>query len=323
MKSLRFCALAILVSCVALASPAAAHERQVTITTGQVTGVYFPAGGAICQLINETKADHGFQCYVEPSGGSVDNIRAVQEGRHTFGISQSDWQFHAYLGTSQFRETGPVSELRSVFSLHAEPFTLLARADAGISTFEDLLQKRVNLSNYGSGQRGTMKLVMDLYGWTAADFAEDFAMPASVQSSALCADRFDATIYMVGHPSSSVHEATIGCDAVLVNVTGPIIDRLVNQHAYYRYATIPGGMYRGIEEDVRTFGVGATLVTSSDVPNNVVYQLTKSVFENLDRLRSLHPAFAQLDAQTMISDGLSAPLHNGAARYYREVDLMQ
>lgn len=305
------------------ATPSLATDQQITITTGQVTGVYFPAGGAICQLINETKSEHGLHCLVEPSAGSVENLRRIEQGAHSFAIAQSDWHFHAYLGSSEFRQTGSIQQLRSVFSLHPEPFTVLTRADTEINTFEDLVGKRVNLGGYGSGQRATMLLLMRLYGWEMTDFEENFAVPASLQSSALCSGLFDATVYLVGHPSSSVHEATIGCDAVLVETTGPVIDALINQHAYYRHATIPGGMYRGNEADVQTFGVGATFITSDRVANQVVYQLTKSVFENLNRLKSLHPAFARLDPKAMISDGLSAPLHNGAARYYREVGLLE
>jgi len=212
--------------------------------------------------------------------------------------------------------------LRSVFSIHPEPFTVVARADAGITTFADLKGKRVNIGNAGSGQRATMDVLMNALGWTTADFALASELQAAEQSQALCDNNIDAMVYTVGHPSGSIQEATTACDAVLVTVAGPEVDQLVADFPYYRVATIPGGMYRGNDSDVATFGVGATLVTSADVPDDVVYALVKSVFDDIDQFRSLHPAFANLDPRQMANDGLSAPLHPGAERYFREAGLI-
>jgi hypothetical protein len=259
---------------------------------------------------------------VESTGGSVFNINAIRGGELEFGVAQSDWQFHAYNGTSRFEETGAFEGLRAVFSVHPEPFTVVARADAGIESFEDLKGKRVNLGNPGSGQRGTMDVVMEALGWTTDDFALAAELQAAEQSQALCDNNIDAMIYTVGHPSGSIQEATTACDSVLVDVTGPAIDGLVAENSYYRVATIPGGMYRGNDEDTTTFGVGATFVTSADVPDDVVYEVVKAVFENIDQFKSLHPAFANLDPAQMANDGLSAPLHAGAERYFREAGLI-
>jgi TRAP transporter TAXI family solute receptor len=301
-----------------------AHAQQtfMSIGTGGVTGVYYPAGGAICRLVNSGRSDHGIRCGVESTGGSIFNINAVRSGELEFGVAQSDWQFHAYNGTSQFAETGAFEGLRAVFSLHPEPFTVVARADAGITNFEDLRGKRVNIGNPGSGQRGTMDVVMNALGWTLDDFAVASELPPAEQAAALCDNNIDAMIYTVGHPSGAIQEATTACDAVLVNVTGEAIDALVAENSYYRVATIPGGMYRGTDADVTTFGVGATFVTSADVPEEVVYQTVRAVFENIDQFRALHPALAILDPAQMVADGNSAPLHDGAIRYYREAGLM-
>jgi len=301
-----------------------AHAQQtfMSIGTGGVTGVYYPAGGAICRLVNSGRSDHGIRCGVESTGGSIFNINAVRSGELEFGVAQSDWQFHAYNGTSQFAETGAFEDLRAVFSLHPEPFTVVARADAGITNFEDLRGKRVNIGNPGSGQRGTMDVVMEALGWTLDDFAVASELPPAEQAAALCDNNIDAMIYTVGHPSGAIQEATTACDAVLVNVTGEAIEALVAENPYYRVATIPGGMYRGSDADVTTFGVGATFVTSADVSEEVVYQTVRAVFENIDQFRALHPALAILDPAQMVADGNSAPLHDGAIRYYTEAGLM-
>lgn len=305
------------------AGAVSAQQTFIAIGTGGVTGVYYPTGGAICRLVNRDRAEHGIRCGVESTGGSVFNLNAIRSGELEFGVAQSDWQFHAYNGTSRFEEQGPFEELRAVFSVHPEPFTVVARADAGIETFEDLVGKRVNVGNPGSGQRGTMEVVMDAYGWTMDDFALAAELQAAEQSQALCDNNIDAMIYTVGHPSGSIQEATTACDSVLVEVSGDIIDTLVAERPYYRTATIPGGMYRGNDEDVHTFGVGATFVTSANVSDDVVYTVVRAVFENIDQFRSLHPAFAKLDPAQMAKDGLSAPLHPGAERYFREAGLIE
>ena len=299
-------------------SQAAYAEEFITIGTGGVTGVYYPTGGAICRLVNKGRKEHGVRCSVESTGGSVYNINTIREGELEFGVAQSDWQYHAYHGTSKFEEKGPFKDLRAVFSVHPEPFTVVARADAGIKKFQDLKGKRVNIGNPGSGQRGTMEVVMDALGWKMSDFALATELKAAEQSAALCDNQIDAMVYTVGHPSGSIQEATTACDSVLVTVDGPAIEKLIADNSYYRSATIPGGMYRGNDEDVKTFGVGATFVTSAKVSENVVYTLVKSVFDNFDAFKKLHPAFANLKPEEMATAGLSAPLHPGAAKYYKE-----
>ncbi len=302
----------------AVMAPAAYAEEFITIGTGGVTGVYYPTGGAICRLVNKGRKEHGIRCSVESTGGSVYNINTIREGELEFGVAQSDWQYHAYHGTSKFEEAGPFEGLRAVFSVHPEPFTVVARADSGVSNFSDLKGKRVNIGNPGSGQRGTMEVLLEGLGWTTDDFALATELKAAEQSAALCDNQIDAMVYTVGHPSGSIQEATTSCDSVLVTVDGPVVEKLISENDYYRSATIPGGMYRGSDADVATFGVGATFVTSADVSDEAVYAVVSSVFDNFEDFKKLHPAFAHLKPEEMATAGLSAPLHPGAAKYYKE-----
>ncbi len=302
----------------------AAPERVfVTVGTGGVTGVYYPTGGAICRLVNKDRKEHGIRCSVESTGGSLFNINAIREGDLEMGVAQSDWQYHAYNGTSKFAETGAFPDLRSMFSLHPEPFTVVARADADISSFEDLKGKRVNIGNPGSGQRATMEVLMDAMGWTVRDFALASELKSAEQSMALCDNKIDAIVFTVGHPSGSIQEATTTCDTVLVNVAGEAVDKLIEENSFYGPATIPGGMYNGNPEDVATFGVAATFVTSAEVDEEIVYQVVRAVFENFDEFKRLHPAFGVLTKEGMVRNALSAPLHDGAVRYYREAGLIE
>ena len=303
------------------ASTTVSADSFITIGTGGVTGVYYPTGGAICRLVNKGRKEHHVRCSVESTGGSVYNLNTIRAGELDMGVAQSDWQYHAYNGTSKFKDQGPNKDLRAVFSVHPEPFTVVARADSGINSFDDLKGKRVNIGNPGSGQRGTMEVLMAAKGWKKSDFALASELKAAEQSKALCDNKIDAMVYTVGHPSGSIKEATTSCDTVLVNVTGPAVDKLVSENDYYRTATIPGGMYRGNPNDTQTFGVGATFVSSTNVPNDTVYVVVKSVFENFDSFRKLHPAFAHLKKEQMVKDGLSAPVHDGAMKYYKEAGL--
>ena len=297
--------------------------QYVTIGTGGVTGVYYPTGGAICRLVNKDRKEHGIRCSVESTGGSVYNLNAIAAGELDMGVAQSDWQYHAYHGTSKFSDQGPNKDLRAVFSVHPEPFTVVARADAGIKTFKDLKGKRVNIGNPGSGQRGTLEVVMNALGWTLDDFKLASELKAAEQSQALCDNKVDAIVYVVGHPNGSIQEATTACDSVVVDVAGPEIDKLIQEHPYYRKATIPADMYRGNPEDTQTFGVAATFVSSAKVPEDVIYNVVKAVFENFQDFKKLHPAFGILKQEEMVKDALSAPLHDGAKKYYEEAGLLK
>ncbi len=303
-------------------SAVSAADSFITIGTGNLTGVYYPVGGAICRLVNKGRKQHGILCAVKSTEGSVYNVNSIRSSDLDMGLAQSDWQYHAYYGSSKFKDKGPFKDLRSLFSVHPESFTVVARADANIKNLLDLKGKRVNIGDPGSGQRGTMEVLMDALGWTKSSFAQVSELKASAQSSALCDNRIDAMVYIVGHPSGSIMEATTTCDTVLVNITGDVIDKLVEEHDFYRKAIIPGGLYRENPADIQTFGVGATVVTSTALDSDTAYQVVKSIFENLDEFRSLHPDFGNLKKSEMVKDSLSAPLHDGALKYYKEAGLM-
>ena len=319
MTKLTTVAAATLLAGTMLSAPgiATAQDTFVTIGTGGVTGVYYPTGGAIQRLVNRGRAEHGVRVAVESTGGSVFNLNAIASGELDMGVAQSDWQFHAYNGShDNFPEANP--DLRAVFSVHGEPFTVVARADSDIQTFEDLAGHRVNIGNPGSGQRGTMEVVMAAYGWDMDTFSQVSELQSSEQSQALCDNNVDAIVFTVGHPSGSIQEATTTCATRIIPVEGDVISQLVDDNSYYAYSTIPGGMYEGNPDDITTFGVKATFVASGDLPDDVVYAVVAAVFDNFDQFRQLHPAFATLTPEQMVSDGLSAPLHGGAARYYQE-----
>lgn len=296
----------------------AAERRLIQIGAGGVTGVYYPAGGAICRLVNRETKRHGIRCAVLPSVGSAYNISAVQAGEMDIGLAQSDTQFHAYHGTERFLAKGPYVKLRSLFSLYLEPFTVVARSDSGVREFVDLKGKRVNIGSPGSGQRATMEVLLKALDWSADDFGNAHEIKPAEQAQALCDNRIDVMVYTVGHPSGAIKQATAGCDSRLIEVTGPEIEALLRKYGHYQRATIPGGLYRGVKNDVRTFGVVATLIVDVGISETVAYELVRAVFQNFDEFKRQHPAFRSLQPKEMVFRGLTAPLHPGARKYYRE-----
>lgn len=302
--------------------PAAAQQKFVSIGTGGVTGVYYAAGGAICRLVNKDRKDHGMRCSVESTGGSVFNINTIKAGELDLGVVQSDVGYNAYNGEGQFKEAGAYKKLRSVFSIHPEPFTVLARKDANIKSFDDFKGKRFNVGNPGSGTRASMEQFLKTKGVGLDFFSLASELRPDEHGPALCDGKIDGFLYGVGHPSANIQDPTTSCGAQLVPMTGPVVDKLVADFPYYAKVSIPGGLYPNNPQETNTYGVLATFVSSSDVPDETVYQVVKGVFENFEDFKKLHPALGHLNAKDMVKNGLSAPLHPGAEKYFKEKGLL-
>jgi len=305
-------------SAAAFTTPVAAQQKFITIGTGGVTGVYYAAGGAICRLVNKDRAKHGIRCSVESTGGSVFNVNTIKAGELDLGFAQSDVQYNGSKGVGQFKDAGAYADLRAVFSVHPEPFTVVARKEANVQSFADFKGKRFNVGNPGSGTRSSMEELLGALGWKMSDFGLAAELKADEHGPALCDGKIDGFFYAVGHPSANIQDPTTTCGAKLVSLTGPAVDKLLADKPYYAKATIPGGLYPNNPQPTNTYGVLATVVASTKAPPETVYQVVKAVFDNFDEFKKLHPALANLNPQNMAKDGLSAPLHEGAARYYRE-----
>ena len=308
------------------AGDAAAQGKKqfIAIGTGGPTGVYFVVGQTICRMVHKAAAEgrktgrkHGIRCSAPSTGGSTYNIGQIREGELDFGVAQSDWQYHAFNGSSKFKGNA-FKKLRAVFSVHPEPYHIIVGKSSGIKSWGDLKGKRFNIGNPGSGQRGTTEVLMAAYGTKKSDFKIATELTSTEQSKALCDGKIDAYGYTVGVPNAGVSIATDGCGAKIINLKSGVEKGLVDKNPFYAFATIPQGTYKTTDADVTTFGVMATFVTSADVPEKVVYEVVRAVFENIDDFRKLHPAFANLDPALMIKNALSAPLHKGAAKYYKE-----
>ena len=325
-----FTTLAAILLSIGVATTANAAKRVfIAIGTGGPTGVYFATGNAICRLVHKTAAEgrkkgrkHGIRCSAPSTGGSNYNIGQIKAGELDFGVAQSDWQYHAFNGSGGPWKGKAYKKLRAVFSVHPEPIQIIVGKNSGISGWNGLKGKKVNIGNPGSGQRGTMELLMKQAGWSKRSFKLAAELTSTEQSKALCDGKIDAYVYTVGVPNAGVSIATDGCGARIVNFNNNIAKmNVVSSKPYYAWAKIPKGTYKTSNSDVTTWGVKATFVSSTDVSSNVVYEVTRAVFENIDDFRKLHPAFANLNPKQMVSDAISAPIHPGAMKYFKEKGL--
>ncbi len=297
------------------------RAADIVIGTGSPNGIYFKVGRAICRLIDN--ADAGMSCAPLATEGSQFNVSNLRAGAIELGVVQSDVHYQAYSKTGRFEFVDEsYDHLRSLFSLHSEAFTVVARQDSGIRSFDELKGKRVNIGNPGSGQRATMDAVMAAKGWTVDDFLVVQELTAAEHVLALCHDRIQALVYTVGHPSASIEKAVGLCGGRMLDVGGAEIDGLLDSDPFYVRTRIPKDLYAASPDAVETFGVKATLLSTTDVDEETIYRIVKAVFDELDALRSFHPSFEPLEAEGMITEGLTAPLHEGAKRYFQERGMM-
>jgi len=299
-------------------SPAVSETQKITIGGSSSVGVYTAAAKALCRVIKRHSPTT--ECTNKISGGSVSNLNDLANGQIQMGIVQSDVHFYAYTGegTKSFRDKEKMTNLRSIFSMYPEAFTIIARKDSGIKGLNDLVGKKVNIGNPGSGQRATMETVMAIKKWTKDTFLVAEELTSSEHSLALCHGKVQALIFSTGHPNPSVGHAVGLCDAVLVTAIDSDITKFIEARQYYAQVSVPGGIYAGNDDGVDSFGVFATLVSTADVSDDLIYNFVKTVFENLDDLKRAHPALSYLNPQDMLKTGLTAPLHDGAVRYYKE-----
>jgi TRAP transporter TAXI family solute receptor len=300
---------------------AAQEPESITIATGQSGGLYQPVGGAICNAINGQRDEHSLTCTVEITDGSIENIAQLRNNQVELAMAQSDWQHDAFKGVGSFKAAGPFADLRSVFAVYVENFTVVARGDKNFKTFEDLKGQRVFMGNPGSGQRPTMQVVMKAYGWSLDAVIDVNEFKAASLAQALCDHEFDAFIYTVGHPNFIVKEAITTCNAEILPVTGPGIDRLIKKQPLYVASVIPGDLYPGHSREVPTLSLAATLITRAETRPEIIERIIKAFFENLDSLKEASPVFFSLRQEDRFTVGLTAPLHEGALSYLAELGI--
>lgn len=309
------------------ASGATAQERKyVNIGTAGIGGGYYPTGGFICNVLNKSRKTngHNIRCTVESTGGSVANMRSIQAGEMDIAIAQSDWQYHSYNGTSKFEKDGANKNLRFLFSLHLDTAHLVARTDLGVSDFAELKGRTVNTGNAGSGGEATITFALGRYGTSPDEyFGQATRLTSREQAQALCDGKIDAFFYTTGITASTITKATNTCDATILNWTDETIDKMIEEIPYYAPVMIPAGTYKGQENDVKTWGLSATIVASADADDEVVYNMVKAVFDNFEDFKAQSTLYTHITREGAVVNGQSVPYHPAAERYFREVGLLK
>lgn len=309
----------------AWAAPAPAEEpagRRIALGTGEVQGYYYPVGGAVCRLINRDRARHGIHCLVEPTAGTGANLAALRGGQLDLAIVQSKAHSQAFEGSGPFAGSGAFAKLRSLLTLHSEAVTLLVRKDSKIRSVGDLKKRRIVVGPAGTFQREMADVVLQAHGWTTGDFEVVQEREPAQQVEALCDGEVDAAIVTVVHPSAVVGRAIDGCDARIVEIGGPAMARFLSSRPYLAETSVPAGIYPRLETGRKSFGLTATLVATEDLPAEVAYEVVRMLVDNLPLLQGLYPVLAHLEKEGMPRAGLTAPLHDGAARYFKEAGLL-
>lgn len=291
--------------------------------TGSVQGVYFPIGGVICRLLNRHKSLHNVRCSLESTGGSIYNLRELRKGNFDLVVSQSDWQYHAYNGSSTFEKDGANKDLRAVFALEADPVALIVKADSAINTIDDLRDRVVSFGYTRSLQHRIMNDLLAAKGWTDDDFKEVRSMSDSRQITELCNGSVETALLLMSSLNDYLRELDPSCALRIVPIEGPEVTKVITENPYYRVGIIGRGDYLDSPEDISSFGLGATFVASASTSPKAIYHVVKEIVENFRDFQSLHPSLATLEKNELPYAGISAPLHPGAIRYYKEARLLK
>ena len=297
------------------------NMSHLLLGTGSVQGVYFPIGGVICRLLNRHKNLHKIRCSLESTGGSIYNLKELSEGNFDMVFAQSDWQFHAYNGTSTFKKQGANKSLRAVFALEADPLALIVRDESEINSFNDLTEYRVSFGYTRSLQHRIVDDLLEAKDWTNKNFKEVRPMSDVKQVAQLCSDQIDAITLLTSSLNDNLRGIGEDCKIRLVPIVGPEVSKVIEAKPYYRTGKIYKGMYSG-DQDVMSFGLGATFVASESTSPKAIYHVVKEVVENFRDFKSLHPSLEGLDKKDLSHAGISIPLHPGAIRYYKEARLL-
>lgn len=300
-----------------------ADDTEITIGTGTITGVYYPAGGAICRLLNKYSKNYHLRCTVQATNGSVGNLEDLETGKYNFTIVQSDQLHFFYNGMRNFTDKGPNKSVRAVFSLHNDALTLITRVNSEIKHYGDLKNHKIYDGGQGSGTRALFQVLIDTEGWNPDNFPLTSDIKQGEQAEALCSKKVDAVLFAAGHPNGTIQDITTSCDSVILAINGEEIGRMVKQNPYYENMIIFGKIYPGNPNNIESFGTKAVLVTLESTSELIVYQLVKSVFDNFNKFKNLHPVFASFDMKEMANQAITIPMHKGAEKYFIEKGLIK
>lgn len=286
---------------------------QLSFLTGGTAGTYYPYGGAIANIWSQS--DIGIQVTVEATGASVENIRLLAAGDADIALVQNDIADYAANGTEMFDSA---QEVMGIAIMYPEVIQIVARADAGIETIEDLRGKRVGVGAPGSGNEANARQILGVAGIDYEDLEQASQLSYAEMAAAMKDRRLDAMFVTAGVPNAAIQDIASTQEIVFIPIEGDFAEQLKGEYAFYADATIAGGVYQGVDEETQTVAVQATLVARSDLEENVVYWLTRTLFEKQEEIAAAHAKGEELSQENALA-GMSIDVHPGAQRYYDEV----
>lgn len=293
--------------------------ETITLGTGGLRGNYHPVGGAICKIVNKTTS---IRCNTESTRGSFYNVNTLKTEEIDFGIVQGDIAYEAFKGEDKFKG-GQIADLRSVMAIYPELLSFVVSKKSGIQKMSDIQGKKISVDSPGSGTAMTTSTVFDAFGIKASDISLA-EIKAAECPTALQENRIDGYFFMVGHPTNNIKDAASFSDIALVPIEGAPVNKLTQKYPYYTKGMIPASSYKGVTSDVPTLGVKAVLVTNAKVKDDVVYQITKTILDNFNEFKELHPVLkGQTVTRESLLDGLGIPQHPGAMRAFKEANLLR
>jgi len=292
----------------------------ITFGTGELNGTYYPTGNSLCKFINRITDKTNIRCTVESTDGSVYNINAIESGKFNFAIAQADTIYHAVHGIKRF-DNRPSKKLRSVMAIYPELFTLITRKDASIGKLRDIIGKRVNLGTIKSGSEYTTFELFKAFNINKKQLSLSSSLIIEDSEDALIDDEIDAYFFTVGHPAETIQNAAISIPITIVPIVGPEVDAFIQKNQYFVKDVIPAGLYKGVDKAVQTFSVKAVVVTSEDTSDKLVYTFVKTILENFEEFKTLHPAYSNITKKSLL-EGLGVPLHKSAQKYFKEIGLL-
>ena len=310
-------AFACALSCAA-AGTVEAKDKFVALGTGSPSGTYAPVGSGICDMVNEGRATTGVRCIAYNTGGSVYNIQAITSGELEMGITRSDLAYQSYEGIDSFKAIGPNKDIRAITTLYAMPIAVIVKRDSDIKEFKDLLGKRINIGNKGSGKRPVAELILSEMGWQKGEFSAVLEMTTKQMGKAFCDGNVDILIEGLGNPSKFYEQMIGECGGKFLDVPKAVVDKIRRNFPYFAALDIPGGIYSDTPNPVGTFGFKATLVTKASLSADTAYDVTAAVFDAFEKFQEKHPSLKLADPISMVNNGIFIPLHPGAERYLRE-----
>ena len=287
----------------------------ISIATGGTGGTYYPLGGAIAKIFNENV--EGVTANAQSTGASVENINLISQGEAEVGFVQNDVTYYAWTGTETFQDKEKVTNIRGMAMLYPEVIQIIVTKDSGIKSVEDLKGKKVAVGAPGSGTEVNARQILAEYGITYDDLGKADYLSFNEASDQLKNEQIDAAFVTAAIPTSAVTEVTQTADIVVVSLDKDKLESLKEKYPFYTEVTIPKDSYKNQTEDVIAAAVMAMLIVPEDLDEDLVYNMTKSIFENRQVIIDTHDKGNDIKLETAL-EGMPIDLHPGAEKYYVE-----